>query len=62
MKVVDNVSSPETATATAIGWGFRNTRAIILQGNTDSGSIAAARADSHSVTVCGVLVDDWYLP
>jgi hypothetical protein len=62
MTTVSNASSPQTATATAIGWGYRNTRAIILQGNTDSGTIAAALADSHSVTVGGVLVDDWYLP
>lgn len=59
--VINNASSPETATATAIGWGYRNTRAIILAGNTDTGT-AAALADSHAVTVGGVLVDDWYLP
>ncbi len=59
--VINNASSPETATATAIGWGYRNTRAIILAGNTDTGT-AAALADSHTVTVGGVLVDDWYLP
>jgi hypothetical protein len=59
--VINNGSSPETATATAIGWGYRNTRAIILAGNTDTGT-AAALADSYTVTVGGVLVDDWYLP
>ena len=59
--VVNNGSSPETATATGIGWGYRNTRAIIRAGNTDTGT-AAALADSHTVTVGGVLVDDWYLP
>ena len=59
---VDNASSPETATATAIGWGYRNTRAIILQGNTATTTSAAALADSHTVTVRGVAVDDWYLP
>ena len=59
--VINNGSSPETATATAIGWGYRNTRAIILAGNTDTGT-AAALADSHTVTVGGVLVDDWFLP
>ena len=52
----------ETATATAIGWGYRNTRAIILQGNTDTATSAAALADSHTATVSGVLYDDWYLP
>jgi hypothetical protein len=59
---VNNPSSPETATATAIGWGYRNTRAIILQGNTNTATSAAALADSHSVTVSGVVYDDWYLP
>jgi hypothetical protein len=37
MTTVNNASSPQTATATAIGWGYRNTRAIILQGNTEIG-------------------------
>lgn len=59
--VVNNGSSPETATATGIGWGYRNTRAIIRAGNTDTGT-AAALSDSHTVTVGGVIVDDWYLP
>jgi hypothetical protein len=59
---VNNASSPETATATAIGWGYWNTRAIILQGNTDTATSAAALADSHTVTVSGVVYDDWYLP
>ncbi len=58
----NNPSSPETATATAIGWGYWNTRAIILQGNTDTATSAAALADSHTVTVSGVVYDDWYLP
>jgi hypothetical protein len=59
---VNNPTSPQTATATAIGWGYRNTRAIILQGNTDTATSAAALADSYAVTVSGVLIDDWYLP
>ena len=50
------------ATATALGWGYQNTRAIILQGNTDTATSAAALADSHTVTVSGVAYDDWYLP
>jgi hypothetical protein len=50
------------ATATAIGWGYRNTRAIIAQGNTDTATSAAAFADSHTVTVSGVVYDDWFLP
>ena len=61
-KAVANSTSPETATATAIGWGYRNTRAIILQGNTATATSAAALADSHTVTVSGVVYDDWYLP
>jgi hypothetical protein len=59
---VNNASSPETATATAIGWGYRNTRAIILQGNSDTATSAAALADSYAATVSGVTYDDWYLP
>jgi hypothetical protein len=60
--VVGSSGSSEVATATAIGWGYRNTRAIILQGNTDAVSSAAALAYSHTVTVSGVLYDDWFLP
>jgi hypothetical protein len=59
---VNNASSPETATATAIGWGYWNTRAIISQGNTNTATSAAALADSYTVTVSGVVYDDWYLP
>ena len=59
---VSNPSSPETATATGIGWGYHNTRAIILQGNTEAGSSAAALADSYAPNVGDVIVDDWYLP
>ena len=59
---INNASSPETATATAIGWGYWNTRAIVLQGNTNTTADAAARADAHTVTVSGVIYDDWYLP
>jgi hypothetical protein len=59
---VNNVGSPETATATGIGWGYRNTRAIILQGNSDTATTAAAIADYYSVTIAGSVIDDWYLP
>jgi hypothetical protein len=59
---VNNSISPETATATAIGWGYRNTLAIILQGSTNTANSAAALADAYSVTVGGVVVDDWFLP
>ncbi len=53
--------STETATAIAIGSGYRNTLAIIRAGNSDIG-VAAALADSHTVTVEGVTFNDWYLP
>ncbi|CAN2232316.1 hypothetical protein [Candidatus Planktophila versatilis] len=59
---VKNASSPETATATAIGWGHRNTLAIILQGNTNPATSAAALAASYMPTIGGVVVDDWFLP
>lgn len=59
---INNPTSPETATATAIGWGYRNTRAIVSQGNTDTATSAAALADAHTVTVSSVVYDDWYLP
>ena len=57
-----NSESPETAIATAIGWGYRNTRAIVLQGNTDTATSAAALADSYTVTVSSIVYDDWFLP
>jgi hypothetical protein len=60
--VVGSSGSPETAIATAIGWGYRNTRAIVLQGNTDTATSAAALADSYTVTVSSVVYDDWFLP
>jgi hypothetical protein len=61
-ETVTNASPPQTATATEIGWGYRNTRAIILQGNTEAATSAAALADSYAPSVGGVIVDDWYLP
>lgn len=59
---IDNPTSPQTATATAIGSGYFNTRAIILQGNTDTSTSAAALSDSYTVTIGGVEFNDWYLP
>jgi hypothetical protein len=59
--VNNSPSSPETSTATGIGWGSHNTRAIILQGNSTTTSSAAALTDSYSPTVSGVIFDDWYL-
>jgi len=43
----------------SIGMGYRNTRAIVAQGNPTS---AAALADAYTVTVGLTVVDDWYLP
>jgi hypothetical protein len=60
--LVNNPTSPQTATATAIGSGYSNTRAIILQGNTNTSTSAAALSDSYTVTIGGVVFDDWYLP
>jgi hypothetical protein len=45
-----------------IGLGARNTKAIVDQGNNNSATSAAARADSYSVVVDGVNYDDWFLP
>ena len=59
---VNNASSPETAAASGIGWGYFNTRAIILQGNSNTATIAAALTDSYTVTLDGAEVADWYLP
>jgi hypothetical protein len=59
---VSNAGSPETATATGIGWGYWNTLAIISQGNSNSSTSAAAWADSFTRTVSSVVYDDWYLP
>ena len=55
-------SGGDTATSQAIGWGYRNTRAIVAQGNTNISLSVAPIADSHTVTVLGVVYDDWYLP
>jgi hypothetical protein len=58
----DNVSvvgsGGETATATGFGWGYRNTLAIISQGNTNAATSAAALAQSFS----GGGKNDWFLP
>jgi hypothetical protein len=59
---VSNATSPETATAQAIGWGHRNTNAIILQGNSSTANSAAAFAANHSVSYNGITYDDWFLP
>ncbi len=49
------------ATGTAIGTGLTNTNAIIAsQGNT--GSYGAKLCADYSVTVDGVVYDDWYFP
>ncbi len=50
------------ATATQIGSGYQNTRAIITANPTDTSTFAAVFADEYSNTVSGVVYDDWYLP
>jgi len=50
------------ATATQIGSGYQNTRAIITANPTDTATFAAVFADEYSTTVSGVVYDDWYLP
>jgi hypothetical protein len=51
-------SGGETATATALGWGYRNTLAIISSGNTDPVTSAAKLANSYSNNG----KTDWFLP
>ena len=55
--VVNNASAPETATATAIGWGYRNTLAMVLQDSTSgkAGTISRAYRGPNNLS-------DWYLP
>lgn len=60
--IVGSSGSAESAIATAIGSGYRNTRAVILQGNTDTATSASALSDSYTATIGGAVVDDWYLP
>jgi hypothetical protein len=54
---VNNASAPETATATAIGWGYRNTLAMVSQDATASkaGTISRAYRGPNNLS-------DWYLP
>lgn len=52
----------DTAVATTIGWGYRNTLAIIAQGNTDATLAAAPLARTYQPTVNGITYSDWFLP
>jgi len=54
---VNNASAPETATATAIGWGYRNTLAMVLQNSTAgmAGTLSRAFRGPNNLS-------DWYLP
>jgi hypothetical protein len=61
LTTVNNATSPQTATATAIGSGYANTLAAWNQGNKTSTTSAIASAYNHTVTVNGVVFDDWYL-
>jgi hypothetical protein len=49
-------------TATAIGSGYQNTKAMFDVGNDDTAQSAGALAYAYTVTVSGVVYDDWYLP
>jgi len=51
-------SGGETATVTALGWGYRNTLAIISSGNTDPVTSAAKLANAYSNNG----KTDWFLP
>ena len=58
-----NTSVPGNgATATAIGWGYRNTLAIVDQGNNATALVSAALANTYTVTIAGNVYDDWFLP
>jgi hypothetical protein len=46
----------DTATATGIGWGYRNTLAAIAQSNTSNKAVTLARAYN------GGGLSDWFLP
>lgn len=46
----------------AFGYGHSNTMAIINQGNSNPATSAAALAASYSVTINGIVIDDWFLP
>lgn len=59
---VGTINSTETASAVAVGWGYFNTRAIIHQGNTNPATSAAALADTYTVTIGALVIDDWFLP
>ena len=50
-----------TAQGTAIGSGYKNTRAAVAF-PLDSATRAASISDSYSVSAFGSTVDDWYLP
>jgi len=52
----------DTATSTSIGWGYRNTLAIIAQGNSNPSLAAAPMARTYTPTVNGILFTDWFLP
>ena len=49
-------------TATAIGSGYQNTKAMFDVGNDNTAVSAGALAFAYTVTVSGVVYDDWYLP
>jgi len=54
-----NMATEVSGIGESIGMGYRNTRAIVAQGNPTS---AAALSDAYTVTVGSTVVNDWYLP
>jgi len=58
---VDYTSANITLSA-LLGFGALNTKAIIDQGNSNTGTSAAALAASYSPVVNGSTVNDWFLP
>ena len=57
-----NILANNLTLPSPIGYGAQNTKAIIDQGNTNSSTSAAARANSYSSTISGFNYNDWFLP
>ena len=62
----NGTTTANSPTGTAIGTGFANTNSIIssysLGGSGGTENYAAKLCADYSVTVGGVVYDDWYLP
>jgi hypothetical protein len=55
-----NLRSESVTTGSAIGSGYQNSLNIVIQGNGATTAAGAARA--YTVTVGGVVFNDWFLP